>query len=962
MSAVQPAPTRLYGRERERRQLSAALHEARSGRGGLVLISGDAGIGKTSLVLDTSVQAQDLGMRVASGRAYDLLTTPPYGPWTEIFRGIGTTGEPSPFNMASDLEAPTIASQQGLFQHVRELLSRMAEPDGLLIVFDDAHWADQASLDLLRFLCRSLQHARIVVVASYRTDELSRRHPLYGLIPRLVREASSTRLELKPLDEPTIREWLADVYKLTGPDEDRLVTYLMANAEGNPFFASEILRTLEEDRVLAAGGDGWKLDRLPQTTVPVLLQQVIDMRVSRLPTDGRELLTTAAVIGHDVPLDLWGRVTEAREDALVELLEDAEAIWFISTAPEGSEFSFSHPLFREVLYQSISPARRRIVHRRLAELLEDDPSADPDVVAHHFQQADDERAIDWLVRAAERAWRAWAWIEAADRYQRAIDILATRPERAIERAWLLLRLAESRRYNLPRRALDHVHQAERIAGEARDPVLATAVRWVRARILVATDENGLPDMQAAVAAMEEFDEDGRDRFLSYTDFRVEWAQPIFAVWLAILGRYTESLAASDRYLTSVSDEYRAPLIDAEAYLSRGIAHGALGHPDDSARAFQAALDIYIRQQDNLSVGHTAFLFMIETILPYMAGDLSRREHLAEIGDTAWQEATEINITQAPIVSPPLLLLEGMWDELRAITGRTVGLRNYVRIWTAPYGIAAARNRGDIDLANAFVQAGLPPDAGFNEGTVWISCTLQILRLAAELAMDAGDLTSAGERISSYEKLIGASQRVTGRAEGALLRARFALIGDRPPAALEHASRALELASEPRQPLALLQAHRMLGEIKLALGDLEPAKRHLAAAREISRACSAVYEDALTAYLEGRFALATGDPSQAVKLFDEAAGIASTLGAQPLLDQIEYQRERSESLDEYPDDLTKREVEVLRLVCEGYTDTQIADSLSISPRTVMTHVSNILGKTGAASRAAAAAYAVRRGLA
>jgi DNA-binding NarL/FixJ family response regulator len=155
---------------------------------------------------------------------------------------------------------------------------------------------------------------------------------------------------------------------------------------------------------------------------------------------------------------------------------------------------------------------------------------------------------------------------------------------------------------------------------------------------------------------------------------------------------------------------------------------------------------------------------------------------------------------------------------------------------------------------------------------------------------------------------------------------------------------------------------MLGEIALALSELDVAAEHLSDSGGLARACAAIYEGALTTSVEARLALAAGDPDRASRLFDEAAELAKTLNAQPLIERIEYERERSESDGEYPDALTSREVEVLRLITEGLTDAQIAESLSISPRTVMTHVSNILGKTGAPSRAAAAAYAVRRGLA
>ncbi len=954
--------SRLFGRDRERLKLTAILDAACGGTGGLALLSGEAGLGKTSLVLETGQRAQELEMRVATGSGYDLSTTPPYGPWIEILQEALDLDQQIPIDISNRSEPWTSASQEELFQRTREVLHKAATVDPLLIILDDAHWADQASLDLLRFLARTLHQAPVALVVSYRSDEISRHHPLYALIPTLCREAQVTRLDLRPLGESSIREWIGEVYALSKPEEDRLARYLTDNAEGNPFFASEILRTLEEDRVLTPGEDGWSLRRLPQLTVPSLLQQVIDVRVSRLSSTGQNLLTTASVIGHEVSLELWQQVTNEGEEVLIEVVEEATEIRLVTPNADGRKFTFRHSMFREILYQSISPPRRRLIHQQVATLLATDPLADPDIIAHHFHSADDERAVAWLVQAAERAWRSWAWTEAADRLQRAVDMLSSQPLRDVERAWLLIRLAEARRYNAPRRAREHVDEAEQIAAKAGDVVLSTAVRWVRGRIKVATDENGLPDLEAAVAAMKTFDVDGKKRFLEHTGFRVDSAPAIFAVWLAILGRYTEAIEASDDYFETVADDQRLPLIDAEAHLAQGIANAALGQPERSSAAFQAALSIYLRHGDNLSVGHTSYLFLIETILPYAPDDLPLRAQVAEIGDRAWNQANEINITRAPIVSPPLLFLEGRWDELRAVVGRTVGLRNYVRIWTASYGAAVARERGDPEMAHAYVQAGLPPDPSFREGSVWISCSIQSIRLAADLALDADDADDAERWITIHKDLLTATGRVTGRAEGALLRSRLSLARGLPSAALEHARQALEFATNPRQPLAQIRAQRMLGDISLVLGDPETAACHLAAALDLSRSCTAVYEEAMTKAIAGRHALIIGKTARAMNLLDEAAEVASRLNAQPLLDQIEYERESSRVVDEYPDNLTMREVEVLRFVTEGNTDTQIAESLSISPRTVMTHVSNILGKTGAPSRAAAAAYAVRRGLA
>ena len=297
----------LVGREREQALLRDQLAAALAGEGSLVLLGGEAGIGKTALAEALLPEAAEQGALVLVGRCYDLSETPPYGPWVEAFDQL-----PDEFDRAS-LPAPLgdgepAASQAALFARVRDFLAAVATRQPLVLLLDDLHWADPASLDLLRYLARQVMGLPLLLLVTYRADELTRRHPLYQLLPLLVREARATQLDLRALPNEAVRALLRARYALPAAEEAQLVAYLRERAEGHPLFVGELLRTLEEEGTLRPSDDGWALADLGQVRVPRLLRQTIEGRLARLAEEDQRLLAVAAVIGQEVPLDVWAAV------------------------------------------------------------------------------------------------------------------------------------------------------------------------------------------------------------------------------------------------------------------------------------------------------------------------------------------------------------------------------------------------------------------------------------------------------------------------------------------------------------------------------------------------------------------------------------------------------------------------------------------------------------------------------
>ncbi len=461
----------LIGRNRELAQLQGGLADARNGHGGLFLVTGEPGIGKTRLAEELSRHASEDDMLAVWGRCWENPGAPAYWPWTQALRALIEARDPTALKAELGGGADWIAqivpelrervpgiepigslrSEQArfaLFDAVTHFLWNHSRREPLLIVLDDLHVADRESLALLDFMARSLGDAAVVVMAAYqdaaareRSEAVARQFATLALKGR--------RVALEGIGEEQVGMMIEAEMGSMPPVE--LVRELHAITEGNPLFAGEVTRLIAADGQLAAWTAG-SAGRLP---LPDTVRETIRRRFEPLGMAGVQLLKAAAVIGREFRLGTLERVVAAGSEQIVDVLDQSRAAGLVADVPGSiGRFRFTHGLIRETLYEELRSRERSDLHalagRALLEVHGDDPEHLAEL-AHHFVKAaesggDAERALDYAERAGAEAMRVLAYERAAELFQQAIKVsdLLPRDEERCARLMLSLGTALTR--------------------------------------------------------------------------------------------------------------------------------------------------------------------------------------------------------------------------------------------------------------------------------------------------------------------------------------------------------------------------------------------------------------------------------------------------------------------------------------------------------------------------------------
>ena len=464
----------LVGRKHELYELSGVWEVVRNsagpgapgrGPGRIMILTGDAGIGKTSLAAELARRAHDQGGVVLAGSAPEEALAP-YQPFLEALRHYFATAPDAELRSAVAEYGPELArlvpelrrrvpdlptappgepesERYRLFESVVGLLTAISTSAPILLVLDDLHWADRPTLLLLRHLARAPEPARLLILVAYRAEATG--DGLSDAIADLRREGLITQLDIGGLSE---RETAELVRLRTGEAPSQaFARELHAETEGNPFFIEEIVRNLAQAGVRASAATASELQGFG---LPEGVKEMLARRLGRLDPQTVEWLRVASVVGRDFDASLLEQLVALDEEEFLSSLEEALAAGLLleSTAEPG-RYSFSHALIREALYEGMSAHRRARIHRRVGEALEAAGEASPRALAHHFTRAADpeeaEKAITYASRAGAEAAEMLAHEETAEHYSRALEVLTRFAPGAEERRCeLLLLVGEAR--------------------------------------------------------------------------------------------------------------------------------------------------------------------------------------------------------------------------------------------------------------------------------------------------------------------------------------------------------------------------------------------------------------------------------------------------------------------------------------------------------------------------------------
>jgi DNA-binding NarL/FixJ family response regulator len=963
-----PSSSTLVGRDRELRVLRDALELSLQAQGSLVLVSGEAGIGKTTLVKSLAAEAREQGVLVLTGQAFDLSTTPPYGPWLELTDRFPNDSDlpELPEVLKRGTGVGELANQLALFETVREFLQLVAQMRPLVLVLEDMHWADRDSLDLLRYIARHVTDHRILIVSTYRDDEITRQHLLFQMLPLLIRETESTRVALQRLRDDAVRILVRRAYELSANDEARLSTYLRIHAEGNPLFVNELLRALEEQSILYQLTDGWQLASLTHAPVPPLLKQVVEGRLGRLPKETRQLLQVAAIIGSEFSVDIWQALSQVDDGVLNETLQQAIEAYLLVESDDGNGVRFTHALIRDALHSSFVLPRRRRLHRLAAELMIERTQTDPDVIAYHFQQAGDVRAAEWLARAGDQAAHRSASLTAVERFQAALSLTDGNPLRLRENGWISLKIAIESREHDPRFARDHIEAAKEIAASTGDKALAAMTSFHSGQNRLMVGESGFDELQKGLWALQALSPGDLDTIQGqFPGFESNLLDAAQALMHAVFGQYQHAIhIAQECIAPSVTENRFTNNEHGHAWFALALSYRALGNPEAAGDAF-ANMHSRYRNAGNTWVDAIAgTLELQELILVYYPDDAPRRRAVTQNVEELWARSSGVATTLPPKFGLlPLLIAEGDWDEARELA-LPYANRDLIQHSFALRALGImAKHQGNVSTAWEYVRTGIPEGPDTVPGSTWLVDILELHRLAVELALSEEQVQLARQWLTAHDRWLDWSNRIQGRSESFLLWGRIHETEGDVERAWEYAHHALTHAKSPRQPTALIEIHRYLGYLAMRHNDADLAEHHLQESHALAEKCAFPFERALTLLAIAELEIERGNLQTARDHLASVRGICEPLEARPTLDRVtmlERRAGRPHTLA--PFNLTARELEVLTLLSRGMTDRQIAEELFISRHTVMRHVSHILAKLEVDSRAAAAAKAVRTNLA
>ena len=842
---------RIVGRDLEIETLRRGWREALEGRGGMVLVSGEPGSGKTRLARELVDYARITGGNVLSGGCYELEAATPYLPFVEAIRSwvhgcsddvlravIGDSGAElarlapelssriGPFEEGPELSAPE--KRLGLFDGISRSLFALAGDHGLLLFVDDLQWADQASLSLLHYLVRAIGTERVLVLGCYRETELDRAHPLAEALDDWNRERAAVRIQLRRLE----LEATAGMLKVLLGDEcltEAFCEDIHRETEGNPFFVEEVVKTLVEDeQIVCERGEWRRRDQGGHLVLPQGVKAAIGRRLDRLDRPTTDILRTAAILGKNFDYGELAAVSDATEEELLDALDEAIAAQLLETGM-GDAVAFTHDKIREVLYQELNPIRRRRLHTRIANGLETlrvrgGRVAVEDLAHHYIEGGGLEKGLEHAMTAAADATKIFAYTDAIRLYERARECAE----------------ALGRNDQLPKIDADMGHVAT-LMGEP----LVAAEHFERA--LAATDE-AAEALKLKCRIGEAYVLIGDARALAFVE---------------------EAKAALD--------QEAQPVEFARVMMIEGRFHHFHGRSREAATRLHEALDFAENSGDTSLLGW---------ILGYLAGAY---QHLAEFEESNRWAQRAIDFGK-DVDSPGVEAIghefkmenafnRGRWAECLEHADRHLILAERSSssdrlAWNCVGQTFARLGMGELEKAIAAADAGL--DLADRLGDIRLAVFLGSWR--AQAIAELGRIDEAKDDAEHWLRVADDLGFKTGQLEGRRTMAIIAqLAGDHGQVLeiLDETDQLLEGTDEAINPAWLMPiACRSL----VAVGDLVKADAMIRRSLDASRRGDMPHWEALTIRARAQLHSARGDSGAAHRDFDEAVAIFERFGS------------------------------------------------------------------------------------
>lgn len=972
----------LVGRAAELSLLGDWLSDVTSGQGSVQLVAGQSGIGKTRLAKALAERAERDGWSVTIGRVYSVESGVPYAVWSDAFvhllrgmdpavrtvmtRGgdwLGTICPPFARETGAPPQDDSRDGKARLLWNCAQFFTRLAEKQPLLVVLENLHVADTASLELLHFIARQIgaNQSRIALLGTYNETELDRNATLRDTEQSLLALGGARLIRLDPLTQADVEQLVCEAFAVDHSAARQLGRRLYSWTRGHPFFVEETLKSLvESGRLYERGGSwlGWEVEELG---VPRSVRSAISKRLDHLSADARTIAGVAAVIGARLRFKLLRDVCELPEDTVLAAIDELcrSGILVEAARTDEADYEFAHAIIQDVLYDSLGVARTRLLHAKVARALEasfgQNALAHADVLAFHFAKADPDAD----------AGKTALYLAAAGR-----DALARHADRAA--ADYLSAALERHPLELDTESLiDDLAQARQRLGEY-DAALAL---WQRARSDAETRGNTL-----RVA-------------------RIERRMGLACFWS---GRFEEGIAHCDAALAAAS-RANSDGDRAQIQLSRGTIWQSIGKPLEAERDLGAALDTAERLADKALLGrtHRSLLFLKLFVGPPDEARAHGEQALAlaeEIGDASlkWSAhyglATLSGLTgngegamrhvqhcetladelQSPLlrsysgeISMHVAFASGTWDEGVALAEQTIATARAANQRTLlPRLLVGAAQfytaRGEWERAKQYLdeawEVGVARAARGRpielHSQVTVYAGLAAFYLASGEFRKAVDIGEQGLEIADRAgyTVWSAYRLIPVTAEAALWgrdRARAKQLRDR----------LLEESTRLDNRLGLVWVGAADGLIARLSDDFANAEQLIRKSITELEQVPWIYDAARLRRWLADILIRMGDQEAGVRELRKSHEICARLGARV---ELERAREMMKQLGlrlparEAPGGkrlarLTERESDIARLVAERKSNKEIARALGISARTVTTHVANIFTKLGVSSR-------------